>query len=177
MTPSPPCWNTFLICPVGERMREGSRIGIDPGTVRIGVARCDAPAVLAVPLVTVHAGGTAIGELAALAAQWEVIEVIVGLPLTLSGRVGPAAASATAFARELACEVAPVPVRLVDERLTTAASQKHLRQAGRNSRDSRKVQDQAAAVAILQNALDTERATGTPAGVAVDPIGSSEETT
>jgi putative Holliday junction resolvase len=89
---------------------------------------------------------------------------VLGLPRSLSGTEGPAARKARAFARELAAAVEPVPVRLVDERMTTVAAERWLREQGRNAKQRRAVVDQVAAVAILQNALDTERATGTAPG-------------
>jgi putative Holliday junction resolvase len=146
-------------------MRPGVRIGVDVGSVRIGVARSDATATLAVPVTTVSRGPGDIAALAGLVAEHEAIEVVVGLPLAMSGRPGPAAQAARLFARELAAALGPaVPVRLVDERLTTVSATRNLREAGRRSRNSRAVVDQAAAVVIVTYALDRERATGAPTG-------------
>ncbi|HSI26597.1 MAG TPA: Holliday junction resolvase RuvX, partial [Aeromicrobium sp.] len=97
-------------------MRPGRRLGVDVGDVRIGVATCDPGGMIATPLETVSAGDTAIDRLVELARLNEVIEVIVGLPRSLSGREGPAAVKVRSFATALAARVAPVPVRLVDER-------------------------------------------------------------
>ncbi len=141
-------------------MRIGVRIGIDVGAVRIGVARSDPEGILAVPVETVRRGEADIDRIAQLVTEHDAIEVLVGLPLRLDGRAGPAAAAATQFARSLAAVVAPVGVRLVDERLTTVTAQRGLREAGRSARTSRPVVDQAAAVVIVQYAVDTERATG-----------------
>jgi putative Holliday junction resolvase len=93
-----------------------------------------------------------------------VIEVIVGLPIGLSGREGPAAADARTFAARLARRVAPVPVRLVDERFTTVIAHDALRRGGRDTRARRPRVDRAAAALLLQGALDMERSTGRPAG-------------
>jgi putative Holliday junction resolvase len=137
---------------------------VDVGSARIGVARCDPDGLLASPLATIRRGHGDLDELASLAGGEGAIEVIVGLPTGLSGRDGAAAAQARSFAAALAARLAPVPVRLVDERFTTAIAHNALRQAGRGSRARRPVVDKAAAALILQGALDTERSTGKPAG-------------
>jgi putative Holliday junction resolvase len=152
-------------------LRPGARLGIDVGTVRIGVAGCDPAAVLAVPLETVlRRGGADLSRLAALAREHAAVEVVVGLPLSLSGARGPAAVSALAYARELAAAIAPVRVRIVDERWSTVSAHGQLRAAGIGSRARRNVVDEAAAVIILQGALDTERSTGRPPGEIVDQV-------
>lgn len=145
-------------------MRFGTRLAVDVGSTRIGVARCDPDGLLASPLATIRRGPGDLDGLASLAADEGAIEVIVGLPTGLSGREGAAAAQARAFAEALAARLAPRPVRLVDERFTTVIAHDALRQAGRGSRARRPVVDQAAAALILQGALDTERTTGRPAG-------------
>jgi putative Holliday junction resolvase len=148
-------------------MRPGVRIGIDVGSVRIGVARTDPSGVLAVPVETVPRGPGDLERIGQLVAEHEALEVVVGLPLSLSGRSGRAAQAARTFARDLAPLVAPVPVRLVDERLSTVSATQGLREAGRGSRSSRAVVDQAAAVVIVQYAVDHERATGHAPGTLV----------
>ena len=145
-------------------MRSGVRLAIDLGSARVGVARCDPDGLLASPLATVARGRGDLDALAALASEQDAMEVIVGMPTGLSGRSGTAAAQARAFAEALATRLAPLPVRLVDERFTTAIAHDALRQGGRGSRARRPVVDKAAAALILQGALDTERATGRPAG-------------
>lgn len=142
-------------------------MGVDVGDVRIGVATCDPGGMIATPLETVAAGDTAIDRLVELAHLNEVIEVIVGLPRSLSGREGPAAAKVRTFAASLAARVAPVPVRLVDERMSTMAAEGQLRASGRPGRKKRAVIDQVAATVILQSALDIERAQGIAAGEGV----------
>lgn len=147
--------------------RPGVRLGVDVGSVRVGVASCDPAGVLASPLETVARdprGDTDLKRIAELAAELEVIEIVVGLPLSLSGKSGPAAATASDYATRLATIAAPIPVRLVDERLSTVSAHGNLASAGLGSRARRAVVDQAAAVIILQSALDTERATGRPPG-------------
>ncbi len=151
-------------------MRLGVRLGVDPGDARIGVARCDPSGVLATPVETVRRGKGDLRRLRQLAAAEEVMEVVVGLPRSLSGGEGPAAVKTREFARRLAERIAPVPVRLVDERLTTVTAEAMLRDQ-RKGQHRRAVIDQVAAVVILQHALDTERATGRAPGevVVVEP--------
>jgi len=145
-------------------LRPGVRLGVDPGLARIGVAACDPAGLLASPLATVKRGRGDLDELARLTADREAIEVIVGLPTGLSGREGKSAAGARDFAAALAARIAPVPVRLVDERFTTVMAHDALRRGGRDSRARRPVVDQAAAALLLQGALDNERSTGLPPG-------------
>jgi putative holliday junction resolvase len=145
-------------------LRVGVRLAIDLGSARIGVAASDPDGLLASPLTTVPRGRGDLDSLAGLALGHEAIEVIVGLPTGLSGREGAAAASAREFAGALAARLAPVPVRLVDERFTTVIAHEVLRRGGRGSRDRRSVVDKTAAALLLQGALDRERLTGSPAG-------------
>ena len=148
-------------------MRSGVRLGIDVGSVRIGVARTDTSAVLAVPVETVPRGPGDVQRIVALAVEHEAIEIVVGLPISMSGRAGAAAETARAFAAELASAAAPTPVRVVDERLSTVSATQGLRAAGRSTRASRPVVDQAAAVVIVQYAVDSERATGRAPGTVI----------
>ncbi|OBB78967.1 Holliday junction DNA helicase RuvA [Mycobacterium colombiense] len=142
----------------------GRRLGIDVGSVRIGVACSDPDAILATPVETVRRdrNGKHLRRLAALAAELEAVEVVVGLPRTLADRTGPSAIDAIEVADKLAevlaRRVPPTPVRLADERLTTVAAQRSLRAAGVRAKEQRAVIDQAAAVAILQSWLDQRRA-------------------
>jgi putative Holliday junction resolvase len=145
-------------------VRHGVRLGVDPGDARIGVARSDPSGFLATPLETVRRGKGDLARLARLVREEEAIEVVVGLPRSLSGGEGPAAAKARDFATRLAIRVAPVGVRLQDERLTTVSAEAMLRDRGKKGAARRAVVDQAAAVLILQHALDSERATGRPPG-------------
>ena len=145
-------------------MRPGTRLGVDVGYVRIGVARSDPSGLLATPVETVPAGEGALSRLAALARAVSAVEVVVGLPRSLTGGEGPAALMVRAYAEQLAHQVRPIPVRLVDERLTTLSADRMLRERGRKGARRRAVIDQAAAVEILQSALDAERATGSAPG-------------
>jgi putative Holliday junction resolvase len=152
-------------------MRRGVRLGIDVGSVRVGVAACDPDGLIATPVATLRRGDGDLDEIARLWSDRAAIEVVVGLPRTLAGREGPAAEAAVAYAEAVAARVGPTPVRLVDERLSTVGAQRGLRSSGVSSRKGRGVVDQAAAVIILQSALDEERATGTAPGRPVQPPG------
>jgi putative holliday junction resolvase len=149
-------------------MRSGVRLGLDPGDARIGVARCDPSGFLATPVETVRRGRGDLARLARLVAEEGAVEVVVGLPRSLSGGEGPAAAKVRDFAAALARRIAPVAVRLYDERLTTVSAEAMLRDRGRKGAKRRAVVDQAAAVLILQQALDRERTTGEPPGEIVE---------
>jgi putative holliday junction resolvase len=152
-------------------VRQGVRLAVDVGSVRIGVARSDPGGILASPLAVVRSGPGDLDELARLAASEDAIEVVVGLPTALSGREGTAAATARRFAADLAARLAPVPVRLVDERFTTTQAHDALRRGGKDSRARRQVVDAVAAAVLLQAALDAERAIGSPPGQLVTPRG------
>ena len=129
------------------------------GSVRIGVAASDPDGILATPVETVRRdrSGRHLRRLAQLAAELGAVEVVVGLPRTLADRTGPSAQDAIELAETLARRIAPIPVRLADERLTTVSAQRSLRAAGVKAREQRSVIDQAAAVAILQSWLDQRR--------------------
>lgn len=137
----------------------GRRLGIDVGTVRIGVAVSDPDGILATPVETVRRDRTAkhLRRLAALVDELAIVEVIVGLPRTLADRAGASAQDAVEVADALAARIGTVPVRLADERLTTVSAARSLRDAGVRAKAQRSVIDQAAAVAILQGWLDQRR--------------------
>ncbi|RIQ18384.1 Holliday junction resolvase RuvX [Jiangella rhizosphaerae] len=145
-------------------MRVGVRLGVDVGTVRIGVASCDRDGLIATPVETVRRGKGDLRRIRELAREYEAIEVVLGLPRSLDGKEHAAAAHARAFGADLARYVAPCPVRLVDERLSTTVAARGMRASGVSSRAGRPAVDQAAAMVILQDALDAERATGEPPG-------------
>ncbi len=168
-------------------MRPGVRLGIDVGTVRIGLAASDPHGMLATPIRTVPRGGADSGgvetggvetggvetgedvrQILDESAVRSAVEIIVGLPLALSGKDSASTQDARDFAARLA-EASDIPVRMVDERLSTVSATRALRASGRNSKRSRSVIDQVAAVIILQHALDAERSRGTPPGAVVEP--------
>jgi putative Holliday junction resolvase len=146
--------------PPGVPASRGGRVlGVDVGTVRVGVALSDPTGTLASPLETLkrakdHAD---LDRLAALVVEHEVTEVVVGEPVHLSGASGASAEDAANYAQELADRIPDVPVILIDERLSTVTAASHLREGGIDSRKQRAVIDQAAAVVILQQFLDSRR--------------------
>ncbi|HEY0561114.1 MAG: Holliday junction resolvase YqgF [Mycobacterium sp.] len=143
--------------------RSGVRIAVDVGTVRVGVAASDAGGILASPVATLARDakrGTDLDAVAGLVTEREAVEVLVGLPRHLSGREGSSVTMARRYATQLAARIAPVPVRMVDERLTTVSAERDLAAAGMSARQRRAVVDQAAAVVLLQAELEALRRRG-----------------
>ncbi|RXZ50715.1 Holliday junction resolvase RuvX [Agromyces fucosus] len=150
-------------------MRTGARLGVDVGRARIGVARCDAGGLIATPIETVARaadGDADVTRILELAREYEVIEIVVGNPLSLSGASTPSTDDAVAFAERLTR--AGIPVRLVDERLSTVSAQQALRATGKSTRKQRPIVDQVAAVIILQHAIDAERDFNRPPGRTIE---------
>ena len=146
------------------------RLGVDVGRARVGVAVCDRDGLLATPVATLARPEADERAFRMLVQEYGPTEIVVGLPLSLSGGDTPSTTDAREFAAALAGWT-EVPVRLVDERLSTVSAQRALHAAGRRTKGSRPVIDQVAAVIILQNALDHERSAGLPPGATVDPDG------
>jgi len=134
------------------------------GTVRVGVARSDPEGLMALPVVTLPRGDDDLARIQELVGEFEALEVMVGLPISMDGNEGVASMAARDYADGLAAAIAPIPVRLIDERLTTVTASRALRESGRTTRSSRSVVDQAAAVVIVEHALESERASGRPPG-------------
>jgi putative Holliday junction resolvase len=149
-------------------MRSGARLGVDVGKARVGVARSDRDGLLATPVETLARDDDTLARLTGLAREVEALEFVVGLPLSLSGGDTLSTTDARDFAARLAA-ASGLPVRLVDERLSTVTAQRALRDSGRRAKGARPVIDQVAAVIILQNALDFERSASRPPGELVDP--------
>jgi putative Holliday junction resolvase len=144
--------------------QRGVRLGVDVGKVRIGVAMCDPDGVLATPVKTVSRDisdesdrPADMVELARLVEEHNAVEVVLGLPINLAGQEGPAAVHTRAYAEKLAAVIAPVPVLLTDERMSTAVAARRLSDRGVKGKRQRAVVDQAAAVEILQGWLDAQR--------------------
>jgi putative Holliday junction resolvase len=167
-----------------DGLPRGSRVGVDVGSVRVGLAASDPDGIVATPVETVPRDAVGWGrylktrgplpaDVVRIAAEVEdrfAAVVYVGLPRHLSGAEGSASEAARVYAETLASAVAPVPVRLVDERMSTVSAHQALHASGRSGRRHRQVVDQAAAVVILQSALEAERAGGSRAGERVaDP--------
>lgn len=151
-------------------MITGVRIGLDVGSVRIGVAKCDPHGMLATPLITIAAGTNALAEVADLVAEHEAICVYVGKPISLAGKDTASTQSAIQFAQELAVLLkdSRTEVRMIDERLSTVSAQRGMQEVGRSVKQSRDAIDQAAAVVILEHALDSERHADGLVGEVVD---------
>jgi len=152
--------------------RTGVRVAIDVGTARVGVAASDVEGTLAFPVTVLkrdRRSSRDVDEVVAIVAERNAIEVLVGDPQTLRGRESSSTLDARAYAASLAARLQPVPVRLVDERLSTVSAQQQLHAAGLNTKQSRSIIDAAAAVVLLEAALDRERNTGAPAGEQVLP--------
>jgi putative holliday junction resolvase len=150
---------------------QGVKLGIDVGTVRVGVAVCDRDSILATPYKTLDRNpkkNSDIRVIANLVQELDAVQVIVGLPRTMKGEEHASARMATEYAELLAAELAArsmaVPVNLVDERLSSVTAHRNLHQAGMSSRNHRKVVDQVAAAGILQHALDMQKARGADVG-------------
>ncbi|WP_328460034.1 Holliday junction resolvase RuvX [Actinoplanes sp. NBC_00393] len=148
-----------------EPFTRGVRLGVDVGQVRVGVAKCDPDGILASPVATVPRDretgpdGTPkdMAELARLAAEFEAVEIVVGLPVDLSGREGVAAGHIRAYVQRLTEVLAPLPVVLSDERMSTVVATRRLSERGVRGKRQRAVVDQAAAVEILQGWLNARR--------------------
>lgn len=149
-------------------MADTVRLGIDWGKARIGVAACNAHTTFAYPVETVQAGPDELARLRAIVAEYEPGVVYVGLPLTLAGERGISADFVTAKAEALAAVIAPTRIFLVDERMSTAQASRSLGDAGRRAKQQRRIIDQAAAVEILQRAIDAEERDGAPSGEPVE---------
>lgn len=158
----------------GEGWRRGVRLGVDVGAVRVGVARCDPDGILATPVATLARDhGPAAGatnndkpyvfrdmeQIAEYVREYEAVEVIVGLPVTLAGSEGIAAHHARTYAQVLGKLIDPVPVHLTDERMSTVAATRRLSERGVRGKRQRAVVDQVAAVEILQQWVDKRRRT------------------
>lgn len=154
---------------------QGVKLGVDVGTVRVGVALCDRDSILATPYKTLDRNAKKNSDvriIANLVAELGAVQVFVGLPRTLKGEERASAQMAWEYAGLLAAELAArsmaVPVNLVDERLSSVTAHRNLHLAGMSSRDHRKVIDQVAAAGILQHAIDMQKARGTDIGSRVD---------
>jgi putative Holliday junction resolvase len=152
------------------QVRRGRRLGIDWGDARIGVAVSDPDGLLAVPVDFVPAGEGELGRIADRVAEYEPIELVVGLPRSMNGTEGPAAVKVRGKVAGLLAELAArfgadaPAIRLVDERLRTVPAGRRLRSGGKSARQQRGLIDSEAAREILDRALEAERATGRAPG-------------
>ena len=138
-------------------MQRGRRIAFDYGDVRIGVAVSDPDSILSSPLITLKAADKNLtSEIVQILADIEPVAIYVGRPSLLSGNDGAATDKVVRFVSLLAT-ITSVPVQLIDERMSTISAARNLREAGRNAKESKNAIDMAAAVAILDFAIDIER--------------------
>jgi putative Holliday junction resolvase len=154
-------------------MLPGVRLGIDVGKARVGIARSDPGGLLATPVET-SPREHATARVLELAREFGAVELVVGLPLSLSGVETPSTQDARDFANELLVN-GSVPVRLVDERLSTVSAQGVLSSQGHSAKKQRAIVDQAAAVIILQHLLDSVQAQGRATGELLNPTGSVDD--
>ena len=146
-------------------IRPGVRLAIDVGRARVGIARSDQDGIMAVPVETAPRD-IATDVVVGLVAEYSPLEVVVGLPLNMAGDHTLSTDDAVEFAQALAERVG-VPVRMVDERLSTVTAMAGLHGSGKTVKSAKPLIDQASAVIILQHCLDTEKNTGTPPGFLV----------
>ena len=160
---------------------QGIKLGVDVGTVRVGLAICDPDEILATPFKTVGRDAKKNSDVRVVvkhATEMRAVQIFVGLPKTMKGEERSSAQMATEYAELLAGELAraglDVPVNLVDERLSTVTAHRNLHEAGMSSKNHRKVVDQVAAAGILQHAIDMQKARGTDVGRRVNAPAQSD---
>ncbi len=151
-----------------DKVRAGVRIAVDVGQVRVGIAKSDSAGILASPVGTYIREKNDFSGVFSLLKNQEVLEIYVGLPLNMDGTQGKSVQMAQRWARRIARKVAPIPVRMIDERLSSASAHRILQDAGRATITHRAVVDQVAAVIILEQALEYERLTGKIPGILVE---------
>lgn len=153
-------------------MRSGRRLAVDVGKVRVGLAISDFHGILASPLQNVARqadDSETIRLILAATEDQDLLEVYVGLPVSMSGNATASTDDALLIANLLNSAI-EVPVRMIDERLTTVSASAALRSSGKNSKDGRKVIDQIAATMILEQALAIEKNTGREPGIELAEI-------
>jgi putative Holliday junction resolvase len=138
-------------------MLRGRRIAFDYGDVRIGVAVSDPDSILCSPLLTLQANDKKLDQqILQLFTEYEHVQLFIGRPALLSGLDGVASEKAASFAERLKA-ITDIPIELIDERMSTVSAARNLRESGKNAKDSKGSIDMAAAVAILEFALELEK--------------------
>jgi putative Holliday junction resolvase len=138
-------------------MLRGRRIAFDYGDVRIGVAVSDPDSILCSPLITLQANDKKLDQqILQLFTEYAPVQLFIGRPALLSGLDGVASEKAAAFAERLR-GITDIPIELIDERMSTVSAARNLRESGKNAKDSKGSIDMAAAVAILEFALELEK--------------------
>lgn len=153
-----------------SEIRRGVRVGVDVGTVRIGVARTDPEGILSIPVETLQRAddGSELDRLIEIIREFLAIEVVVGLPRHLKGGEGISAKGARRYARRISQKVPEVRVCMIDERLSSHQAHERLRMSGLSEKHHRPVIDQVAAQIILETALEHERMSGRPPGTTIN---------
>ena len=128
-------------------------LAIDFGRARIGTAISDELQLLAHPLETIAANERSAARVAEIVCERKVDHIVVGIPRLLNGKIGAAASETLRFVEKLRA-ILPCPVVTWDERLTTVAAHRALRETGKKTRATRDYVDQVAAQMILQGYLD-----------------------
>ena len=153
----------------------GRKLAIDIGRARLGIAISDLSGILSSPLDSVRRiadDSETVKEILKMVADNEVQEIYVGDPVSLSGEITPSTDDARNFA-SLLQSTTVLPVRLIDERLTTVTAARNLRDSGKNAKTSKSLIDSASAVVILEAVFQVERVSGEAAGRSVgDLLGS-----
>jgi len=138
-------------------MQRGRRIAFDYGDVRIGVAVSDPDSILSSPLITLKASEKNLGkQISEILSEIEPVVIYVGRPALLSGNDGVATDKAMEFVALLG-SITQIPIEMIDERMSTISAARNLREAGRTAKDSKNAIDMAAAVAILNFAIEIEK--------------------
>ena len=151
-------------------MRTGRRLAIDVGKVRVGLAISDSHGILASPLTTITRDSLS-ESLEALFNSVEefeaILEMYVGLPINMKGEMTSSTQDALSLASQIA-SATKVPVRLIDERLTTSLANQQLRSLGKSQKDARSSIDQMAAVALLEYAFQVEANSNAAPGISLE---------
>jgi putative Holliday junction resolvase len=153
-------------------VRSGRRLAVDVGKVRVGLALSDFHGILASPLQNVARqaeDADTVKLILEAVSDEDILEIYVGLPVSMGGSATASTDDAIAIAQQLA-SIASMPVRMIDERLTTVSATAALRSSGKNSKDGRKVIDQVAATMILEQALSIEKNTEREPGIALGDL-------
>ena len=153
-------------------MRSGRRLAVDVGKVRVGLAISDFHGILASPLQNVARQSEDVETIRLIQtaiADEDILEIYVGLQVSMSGGSTASTSDAVSIASALAAAVS-IPVRMIDERLTTVSASAALRSSGKNSKDGRKVIDQIAATMILEQALSIEKNTDRAPGIELEEL-------
>jgi putative Holliday junction resolvase len=138
-------------------MQRGRRIAFDYGDARIGVAASDADSIICSPIMTLKSSDKSLlKSITEIFLDIQPIQIFVGRPALLSGKDGAATDKAVAFA-DLLRGITDIEVIMVDERFSTVSATRNLRESGKNAKESKDSIDMAAAVGILEFAIDLEK--------------------